>query len=123
MTDTRQRRAITREALPRGYAEASASSGRSRTAYLRAVVADRLLLVGGAGFASASPASLRVHQLTNFLSAACFACGLVLTRITSKKERDREWIRARTRAEDIKANAWRFMTAAPPYPAAMRDEE
>ena len=116
-------RAITRYALPRSYAAASAEAARAGKTYLRAVAADVLLIVVGAAFVSVSPDSQRARRVINLLGASCFAGGLVVSRITSAKERDREWLRARSRAEDIKSTAWRFMTAAQPYPLTVRNPD
>src|SRR5205809_51580 len=104
-------RAITRYPLPRSYAAASAEAARAGKTYLRAVAADVLLIVVGAAFVSVSPDSQRARRVINLLGASCFAGGLVVSKITSAKERDREWLRARSRAEDVKSTAWRFMTA------------
>jgi hypothetical protein len=119
MTDMRPPRTIARDALPRSYDAASAAASRARKKYLQAIAANVVLIVVGAAFVSVSPNTDAARRMMNVLSAACFAGGLILAKITSSSEYNREWVRERFRAEEVKSMAWRFMTAAEPFPPTL----
>jgi hypothetical protein len=119
MTDMRSSRTIAPDGLPRSYDAASAAASRARNKYLHAVAANVVLILVGAVFAAISPHTDAARRMMNLLSAACFAGGLILTKTTSSSEYNREWVRERSRAEDVKSLAWRFMTAAEPFPPTL----
>ena len=103
------------ENLPATFQAADATAIRARRRYLRFVKANLVLVLTGAAFFSVSVRAEETRRLLNLVSAACFGLGLVVSVATASANDDRIWPKARERAEDIKAKAWRFMAGAEPF--------
>ena len=100
-----------RRDAPAAYQAADAAAAHARKAYLQTVTANVALIVAGAAAASVPASTDAVQRLWNLLSALCFAAGLAMSSVASSAARERLWVKYRAEAEEIQANAWRFMMA------------
>ena len=102
---------------PAVFLAANRASSGAQKKYLNLTRGTLILLVGGAGFAAASPlfAFDSIRPTFAVTSALLLAGSLLLTLYLKAQKPEQLWYGGRAVAESAKSMAWRYMTQAAPY--------
>jgi hypothetical protein len=108
---------FTEKDYPAVFLASDRASAEAQRKYLTVTRATLVLLVGGAGFAAASPVISIDYMKPAFAvtSAALLAASLLLTLYLKAQKPEQLWYGGRAVAESAKSMSWRYMTGAAPY--------
>ena len=110
-----------RESFPPIYLAASNASQRGQRLYIRGVVANLTLMVGGALLGTLGVSDPQAKQVLLWSSAGVFTLGLGVSALLAFTRWDTDWYAGRAIAESIKSMSWKFACCADPFPAKLSE--